>query len=70
MDTQIASLITSMQNYQILTLSLYKKNYYPLQVSVSFGLSLFHTLFNVTNIFIMIWFVNLYVYLCTKLNQT
>lgn len=36
-----------------------------LQVSVSFGLSLFHTLFNIANICIMIWFVNLYVKICS-----
>jgi phosphate:Na+ symporter len=36
-----------------------------LQISVSFGLSLFHTLFNITNICVMIWFVNLYVKICS-----
>lgn len=32
-----------------------------LQVSVSFGLSMFHTLFNLVNLSIMIWFTKLYV---------
>jgi phosphate:Na+ symporter len=36
-----------------------------LQVSVSYGLSLFHTLFNIANICIMVWFVKLYVKLCS-----
>jgi phosphate:Na+ symporter len=35
------------------------------EVAVSFGLSLFHTLFNIVNIFLMIWFVNLYVKICS-----
>jgi phosphate:Na+ symporter len=36
-----------------------------LQVSVSYALSLFHTMFNIANICVMIWFVNLYVKLCS-----
>lgn len=32
-----------------------------MQVSVSFGLSVFHTVFNVINLSIMIWFTNVYV---------
>lgn len=35
--------------------------------AVSFGLSLFHSLFNVFNVLIMIWFVNVYVYICRKI---
>jgi phosphate:Na+ symporter len=35
------------------------------EVAVSFGLSLFHTLFNIVNIFLMIWFVNFYVKICS-----
>ncbi|MDR1201213.1 MAG: Na/Pi cotransporter family protein [Tannerellaceae bacterium] len=38
-----------------------------LQVSVSYGLSLFHSLFNITNVLIMVWFVKFYVYICSKL---
>lgn len=38
-----------------------------LQTSVSYGLSLFHTMFNIANVLIMIWFVKLYVTICTKL---
>lgn len=32
-----------------------------MQISVSFGLSIFHTIFNIINLSIMIWFTNLYV---------
>lgn len=38
-----------------------------LQVSVSYGLSLFHTIFNITNVCIMIWFVKLYVKVCSAI---
>lgn len=34
--------------------------------AVSFGLSLFHTMFNITNVLIMIWFVKVYVVICKK----
>ncbi len=37
-----------------------------LQTSVSYALSLFHTMFNITNVCLMIWFVNLYVKICKK----
>lgn len=38
-----------------------------LQTSVSYGLSLFHTIFNILNVLLMIWFVKLYAVICTKL---
>lgn len=41
--------------------------YIGMQVSVSYALSLFHTIFNVINVSLMIWFVNLYVKIVTKL---
>ncbi len=37
------------------------------QTSVSYGLSLFHTIFNISNVCIMVWFTNTYVKICTKL---
>lgn len=37
------------------------KNILGMQVSVSFGLSMFHTVFNLINLSIMIWFTGLYV---------
>lgn len=44
-----------------------QKQLYTLQVSVSYGLSLFHTLFNIANVFIMVWFVKFYVFVCSKM---
>ena len=38
--------------------------YHTYELSTSYGLSLFHTLFNVTNVLLMIWFVNLYEKIC------
>lgn len=37
------------------------KNIALMQMSVSFGLSLFHTTFKITNVLIMIWFTDVYV---------
>lgn len=37
------------------------RNIAAMQMSVSFGLSIFHTVFNLVNLSIMIWFTNLYV---------
>ncbi len=38
-----------------------------MQMSVSFGLSIFHTTFNLVNLSIMIWFTNMYVKIVEKL---
>ncbi len=38
-----------------------------MQYYVSFGLSMFHTVFNLINISIMLWFTKAYVYIVTKL---
>lgn len=38
-----------------------------MQMSVSFGLSIFHTTFNLVNLTVMIWFTNLYVKIVEKL---
>ena len=38
--------------------------YHTYELSTSYGLSLFHTLFNITNVFLMIWFVNTYEKVC------
>lgn len=38
-----------------------------MQFSVSFGLSMFHTVFNLVNVFIMIWLTGLYVKIVEKL---
>ena len=44
-----------------------QEQYASMQVSVSYALSLFHSIFNITNVCIMVWFVNLYAKIVTKL---
>jgi phosphate:Na+ symporter len=44
-----------------------RTQYIGLQTAISYSLSLFHSTFNIINVLIMIWFVNLYVKICTKL---
>jgi phosphate:Na+ symporter len=44
-----------------------RTQYIGLQTAISYSLSLFHSMFNITNVTIMIWFVNVYVKICTKL---
>jgi phosphate:Na+ symporter len=41
--------------------------YHTYQSATSYGLSLFHTLFNITNVALMIWFVKLYEKICLTL---
>lgn len=43
-----------------------RDQYTSMQVAVSYSLSLFHTIFNITNVLIMVWFVNAYQYIVTK----
>lgn len=43
-----------------------QKTYIAYQAATSYGLSMFHTLFNITNVLIMIWFVKLYEKICLK----
>ena len=38
--------------------------YHSFEATTSYGLSLFHTMFNVGNVLIMIWFVNVYERIC------
>lgn len=49
------------------TIAAQAKNFAAMQYYVSFGLSMFHTVFNLINIAIMIWFTKAYVYVVTKL---
>ncbi|HIZ25471.1 MAG TPA: Na/Pi cotransporter family protein [Candidatus Barnesiella merdipullorum] len=44
-----------------------KARFEAMQFSVSFGLSMFHTVFNVINVTIMIWFTGLYEKIVTRL---
>ncbi len=43
------------------------RNFLSMQLAVSFGLSIFHTLYNLINLSIMIWFVKVYVKILTSL---
>ncbi|MDR1456059.1 MAG: Na/Pi cotransporter family protein [Tannerella sp.] len=67
LDPQTVELITSDQPLSDARLIALQKQLLSLQVSVSFGLSLFHTMFNFCNICIMIWFVKLYVRICSAI---
>nr|WP_321523077.1 Na/Pi cotransporter family protein [uncultured Macellibacteroides sp.] len=67
LDSRTVSLITSNTELSDPKLIALQKQLLTLQISVSYGLSLFHTMFNITNICIMIWFVKLYVYVCSAL---
>jgi phosphate:Na+ symporter len=44
-----------------------QEEYIGLQTAVSYSLSLFHSMFNIINVTVMVWFVNVYVKICTKL---
>jgi phosphate:Na+ symporter len=44
-----------------------RTEYIGLQTAVSYSLSLFHSTFNIINVMVMVWFVNIYVKICTKL---
>jgi len=67
LDPKTISLITSNAELTEPHLIALQKQLLTLQVSVSYGLSLFHTIFNITNVFIMIWFVKFYVYVCSAI---
>ncbi|WP_075559358.1 Na/Pi cotransporter family protein [Parabacteroides timonensis] len=67
LDPKTISLITSSAQITDPHLLALQKQLMTLQVSVSYGLSLFHTVFNIANVCIMIWFVKFYVYVCSAL---
>lgn len=67
LDPKTISLITSGADLTDPHLIALQKQLLTLQVSVSYGLSLFHTVFNITNVCIMIWFVKFYVFVCSAL---
>ena len=59
------SLITSTPAPELSPNLLVKQQlYHTYELSTSYGLSLFHTLFNIINVFLMIWFVNSYEKVC------
>lgn len=67
MSAQTQALIESKDTLTDPQLISLREQYQAGQVSVSYALSLFHTLFNVTNMFLMIWFVKGYVYVVSTL---
>jgi len=67
LDTQTVAAISSNESLTDSRLISLREKILSLQVSVSYGLSLFHTMFNICNVCIMIWFTKIYVKVCTKL---
>ncbi|MDR0756543.1 MAG: Na/Pi cotransporter family protein [Tannerella sp.] len=67
LDPQTLSLISSNETLTDTHLIALREKMLTLQISVSYGLSLFHTMFNVLNIFIMIWFTRVYVRICSAI---
>jgi len=65
LDPQTIEAITSGEKLTDPSLLAIQSKALSLQLSVSYGLSLFHTLFNIANVLIMVWFVNVYVKICT-----
>lgn len=67
LDAETVKQITSGEKMTDPTLAGLQNQLMALQVSASYGLSLFHTMFNITNVCIMIWFTNVYVRVCSTL---
>ena len=61
---QLGDSSVNLQNEGLQTL---RSEYLNMQVATSYALSTFHTIFNIINVLIMIWFVNLYVKIVTKI---
>ena len=66
LDPKVIAQITSEETLTDPYLIGLKKELLSLQTSVSYSLSMFHTMFNIINVSLMIWFVNMYVKICTK----
>lgn len=59
------SLVTTAPASELSADLVVKQNtFHSYEIATSYGLSLFHTMFNVGNVIIMIWFVNLYEKIC------
>lgn len=67
LDPKTVKQITSGQELTDPRLIALQTHLFSLQVSVSYGLSLFHTMFNLCNIVIMIWFTKMYVRICSAI---
>ena len=64
LSPEVIEQVTSNQKLTDPSLIAIQKKIMSLQVSVSYSLSLFHTLYNIANVGMMIWFVNVYVKIC------
>ncbi|KGN98201.1 Na/Pi cotransporter [Porphyromonas gingivicanis] len=60
------ALITSHSSLANANLQMAQEQLLSMAGSISVGLALFHTFFNVANVLIMVWFVNVYVYICER----
>ena len=67
LDAETVKRITSGEEMTDPSLLALQERLNSLQISVSYGLSLFHTLFNIINVSIMIWFTQIYVRICSSL---
>lgn len=68
MSPETYSQITSVSRSELTPeLAALQEQYLTYQAATSYGLSLFHTLFNICNVAVMIWFVKLYEKICIKL---
>ena len=65
LSPDIIEQVTSNQKLTDPNLIAIQRKILSLQVSVSYSLSLFHSLYNIVNVLVMIWFVNVYVKVCT-----
>ena len=65
LSPDIIEQVTSNQKLTDPNLIAIQQKIMSLQVSVSYSLSLFHSLYNLVNVFVMIWFVKIYVKVCT-----
>ena len=65
LSPDIIEQVTSNQKLTDPNLIAIQQKILSLQVSVSYSLSLFHTLYNIVNVLVMIWFVKIYVKICT-----
>jgi phosphate:Na+ symporter len=67
LDSNTIAQITGGQALDDPHLAELRKQLLSTQTSVSYSLSLFHTMFNIINVCMMIWFVNIYVKICMKI---
>jgi phosphate:Na+ symporter len=67
LDPETLSAISAGGGHLSPELEALRTKYIGLQTSISYSLSLFHSTFNIMNVLMMVWFVNFYVKICTKL---